>query len=96
MHIAFPRLLPAVMSIPPTILENTSMFEDYEETQSSSKQNHNHTFTCHYGHAGETGCRLNYPKNEKETMYPIQLIPTYDTATSKGKQKKCQFYHDYS
>jgi len=67
-----------------------------KKIQSSSKQNHYHVFTCHYGHAGETGCSLNYPKNEKETKYPIQLIPTYDTATSKGKQKKCLFYHDYS
>ena len=65
-------------TIPPSIANDTDRFEHHVYCSACKLQIHSHSFTCHKGFNGHTGCRLNYMCGSCSKTKPIQLSDDRD------------------
>jgi hypothetical protein len=72
-------ILPCIMDIPPSAVNNEKEFHNFEQIHSSRTQWHLHSFRCHQKRHGKDGCSSDYPRPLKESGNPLLITPVFDT-----------------
>ena len=72
-----PSEVPRALLRPPDPDEDWCEFVTFTNVTASVYNLHRHCFTCHYGVAGNTGCRLNMPRTKRARTAFVQIVPKH-------------------